>query len=103
MNKVSVVIDHQTISYWKYEVILTLYKKGLLKTIYLTDKSSKNIRLALKRIVCNSLSRITISEYFSDIKRLSLKTGTKPEGDLVWLSEGLIEFEYIDNIFYFLC
>ena len=43
MNKVSVVVDHQTISYWKYEVILTLYKKGLLKTIYLTDRSSKNI------------------------------------------------------------
>ena len=63
------------------EVILTLYKKGLLKTIYITDKSSKNFRLALKRIVCNSLSRITISEYFNDIKRLYLKTGAKPEGD----------------------
>ena len=101
MNKVSVVIDHQTISYWKYEIILTLYKKGLLETIYLTDKSSKNFRLALKRIVCTSLSRITISEYFGSIKRISLKTGAKPTGDLVWLSEGLIDFEYVNNIFYF--
>ena len=101
MNKVSVVIDHQTISYWKYEIILTLYKKGLLETIYITDKSSKDFRLALKRIVCTSLSRITISEYFVSIKRLSLKTGAKPTGDLVWLSEGVIDFEYVDNIFYF--
>ena len=101
MNKLSVVVDHQTISYWKYEIILTLYKKGLLETIYITDKSSKDFRLALKRIVCTSLSRITISEYFSSIKRISLKTGAKPTGDLVWLSESLIDFEYVDNIFYF--
>lgn len=101
MNKISVVIDNQTISYWKYEIILTLYKNGLLGTIYVTEKSSKSFRLAFKRIVCTSLSRITISEYFGDIKRLSLKTGAKPTGDLVWLSEGLINFEYIDNIFYF--
>ena len=47
MNKVSVVIDQQTISYWKYEVIQTLYKKDLLETIYITDKSSKNFKLAL--------------------------------------------------------
>jgi hypothetical protein len=99
MNKISVVIDNQTISYWKYEIILTLYKNGLLGTIYVTEKSSKSFRLAFKRIVCTSLSRITISEYFGDIKRLSLKTGAKPTGDLVWLSEGLINFEYIDNIF----
>ena len=101
MNKASVVIDHQTISYWKYEVILALYKKGLLETIYITGESSKNFKLALKRVVCSSLSLITISEYFNDIKRISLKTGAKPIGDLIWLSENLINFEYADNIFYF--
>ena len=99
MNKVSVVIDQQTISYWKYEVIQTLYKKNLLETIYLTDKSSKNFKLTLKRTTCTGLSRITISEYFNDIKRHSLKTGAKPIGDLVWLSESLIDFEYVNNIF----
>ena len=46
MNKISVVIDNQTISYWKYEIILTLYKNGLLETIYVTEKSSKSFRLA---------------------------------------------------------
>ena len=101
MNKVSVVIDQQTISYWKYEVIQTLYKKDLLETIYITDKSSKNFKLALKRTTCTGLSRITISECFNDIKRHSLKTGAKPIGDLVWLSESLIDFEYVNNIFYF--
>jgi hypothetical protein len=47
------------------------------------------------------LSLLTINEYFDDIKRVSLKTGAKPTGDLIWLSEGPIDFEYINNVYYF--
>jgi hypothetical protein len=36
MNKVSVVIDSETISYWKYEIILTLHSKGLLDTLFIS-------------------------------------------------------------------
>ena len=101
MNKVSVVIDSETISYWKYEIILTLHNKGLLDTLFISDKVQRKIKLSIKRILCSSLSLITISEYFDDIKRVSLKTGAKPTGDLIWLSEGRVDFEYINNIYYF--
>ena len=49
MNKVSVVIDHQTISYWKYEVINELYKDGLLNTLYITDNQPINPSVVLKK------------------------------------------------------
>ena len=101
MNKVSVVIDHQTISYWKYEVINELYKDGLLNTLYITDNQPINPSVVLKRFSCSSLAQVTISELFTNTRRLLLKKGVQLVGELLWLSENPVNFEYEDNIYYF--
>ena len=101
MNKVSVVIDHQTISYWKYEVINELYKDGLLNTLYITDNQQINPSVVLKRFSCSSLAQVTISELFTNTRRLLLKKGVQLVGELLWRSENPVNFEYEDNIYYF--
>ena len=101
MKKVSVVIDSEKISNWKFQIINKLSKDSLLNTIYITGNTPINPRLTLRRFLCSSLAQVTISEFFENTKRLSLNKGVQLIGDLVWLSENPIEFEYEQNIYYF--
>ena len=101
MNKVSVVIDHQTVSYWKYEVINRLHEDGLLNNLYITENHSIDPRVILRRFLCSSLAQVTISELFTNIKRLFLNKGVQLVGELLWLSENPVNFQYADNIYYF--
>ena len=101
MNKVSVVIDHQTVSYWKYEIINRLHEDGLLNNLYITENHSIDPRVILRRFSCSSLAQITVSELFTNIKRLFLNKGVQLVGELLWLSENPVNFQYADNIYYF--
>ena len=101
MNKVSVVIDSEKISNWKYQVINKLSEEDLLNAIYVTGDNSINPKVILKRFLCSSLAQVTISEFFTNTNRLSLNKGVQLIGDLIWLSENSIDFEYEENIYYF--
>ena len=101
MNKLSVVVDHQTLSYWKYEIINKLHEDGLLNTLYITDNYSINPRVILQRFSCISLSQVSISEFFTNTKRHFLNKGVQLVGELLWLSENPVNFEHADNIYYF--
>ena len=101
MNKSSVVVDGHTVSYWKYQLINKLYTENNLEKIYITNYDDFSLVLSLNRIVCKNLFKITISELFEDVERISVIESSQYSGNLIWLSEKPIDFTYGENIIYF--
>ena len=101
MNKSSVVVDGHTVSYWKYQLINKLYTENNLEKIYITNHDDFSLVLSLNRIVCKNLFKITISELFEDVERISVIESSQYSGNLIWLSEKPIDFTYGENIIYF--
>ena len=101
MNKSSVVVDGHTVSYWKYQLINKLYTENNLQKIYITNYDDFSLVLSLNRIVCKNLFKITISELFEDVERISVIESSQYSGNLIWLSEKPIDFTYGENIIYF--
>ena len=101
MNKTSVVVDGHTVSYWKYQLINKLYSENNLEKIYMTNHNDFSLALLLNRVMCKNLFKITISEHFEEVERISIVESSQYSGNLIWLSEKPIDFIYGDNIFYF--
>ena len=98
MNKSSVVVDGHTVSYWKYQLINKLYTENNLEKIYITNYDNFSLVLSLNRIVCKNLFKITISELFEDVERISVIESSQYSGNLIWLSEKPIDFTYGENL-----
>ena len=78
-----------------------MYTENNLEKIYITNYDDFSLVLSLNRIVCKNLFKITISELFEDVERISVIESSQYSGNLIWLSEKPIDFTYGENIIYF--
>ncbi len=101
MNKYSVVIDSETISYWKFLLISKLYDEQKIDCFYILNKKQSSLSLSIKRFTCKGLSLITTSELFDEVPKIYVSQTSQFSGDLVWLSEEKINFEYNNDIYFF--
>ena len=101
MNKYSVVIDSETISYWKFLLISKLYDEQKIDCFYILNKKQSSLSLSIKRFACKGLSLITTSELFDEVPKIYVSQTSQFSGDLVWLSEEKINFEYNNDIYFF--
>ena len=101
MNKYSVVIDSETISYWKFLLISKLYDEQKIDCFYIVNKKQSSLSLSIKRFTCKGLSLITTSELFGEVPKIYVSQTSQFSGDLVWLSEEKINFEYNNDIYFF--
>ena len=101
MNKYSVVIDSETISYWKFLLISKLYDEQKIDCFYIVNKKQSSLSLSIKRFTCKGLSLVTTSELFDEVPKIYVSQTSQFSGDLVWLSEEKINFEYNNDIYFF--
>ena len=101
MNKYSVVIDSETIGYWKFLLISKLYDEQKIDCFYILNNKQSFLSLSIKRFTCKGLSLITTSELFEEVPKIYVSQKSQFSGDLVWLSEEKITFEYNNDIYFF--
>ena len=101
MNKYSVVIDSETISYWKFLLISKLLNEQKIISFYILNKKQNSLNLSIKRFTCKGLSLITTSEIFDEVPKIYVSQTSQFDGDLIWLSEEKINFEYNNDIYFF--
>jgi len=101
MDKYSVVIDNETISYWKFLLISKLYDEQKIDCFYILNKKQNSLRLSFKRFACKGLSLITTSEIFYEVPKIYISETSQFNGNLIWLSEEKINFEYNNDLYFF--
>lgn len=100
MNTISIVVDSEVLSKWKFDFISRLCEKVQVREfIILGNKDKKTLRGIFFTFLTQNLSNLSLVGKFSSIPRIYASDLFRVNGDLVWLSDLSLPSNYQNTVY----
>ena len=100
MNTISIVVDSEVLSKWKFDFISHLCEKVQVREfIILGNKDKKTLKSIFFTFLTQNLSNLSLVGKFSSIPRIYASDLFRVSGDLVWLSDFSLPKNYQNTVY----
>ena len=101
MNNISIVVDSEVLSKWKYDFISRLNKNSEIKEIIIWKKTNgTSYKEVLYKFLTYNLTNLSLVGKFNSIPRNYTSDFFGISGDLIWLSDSPLPIDYQDTIYF---
>ena len=101
MDNISIVVDSEVLSKWKYDFISRLIKKSEIKEIIVWKKTSRAYyKEFIYKFLTYNLSNLSLVGKFNSIPRNYTSDFFGIKGNLLWLSDLSLPKDYADTIYF---
>ena len=101
MNTVSIVIDSEVLSKWKFDLISRICKVIDVKEFIILGKKSKTtFKGILLTFLTQNLSSLSLVGKFSSLPRIHDSDLFRASGDIIWLSDSSLPINYSGSIYF---
>ena len=101
MNTVSIVIDSEVLSKWKFDLISRICKVIDVKEFIILGKKSKTtFKGILLTFLTQNLSSLSLVGKFSSLPRVHDSDLFRASGDIIWLSDSSLPINYSGSIYF---
>ena len=101
MDTISIVVDSEVLSKWKFDFIIRLAENIRIKEIIVLNKQRRIVFKDLSyKFLVQSLSNLSLVGKFNSIPRIYTSDFFRVSGDLLWLSDSVLPNNYEHKVYF---
>jgi len=101
MDTISIVVDSEVLSKWKFDFIIRLAENIRIKEIIVLNKQRRIVFKDLSyKFLVQSLSNLSLVGKFNSIPRIYTSDFFRVSGDLLWLSDSVLPNNYEHTVYF---